>query len=149
MSESNLYLVWSISDCFRGKKCTNGLFCSFADNDREYFLNEKEADKIYQRLYQISSIDYDKDLKLCYRRFSPSDIVKTSIIEKFPNEIFCLWKISNSSFNPTVINLYEYKELVLKELEKYESSIDANDYLYGIDRIVIDETMTLKIDLDI
>lgn len=157
MSELNLYLVWSISGCFKGRKCIQGLFCSFADNDREYFLNKKEADIIYERLSQISSIDNERDLKLYYRKFSPNDVVKNYVlesideeyIEKFPNEMFCLWKISNTSLIPTVINLYEFEDLVLKELEKYESNIDANDYFYGIDRIVIDETMSLKISLNI
>jgi len=158
MVEPNLYLVWSISGCFKGRKCTHGLFCQFTDNDREYFLDEKKADIIYQRLSQISSEDYERELKLYYRTFGPNDVLTSSVlestnqeyIEKFPDEIFCLWKISNTSLIPTVINLYNFKDLVLKELEKYESSIDANDYFYGIDRIVINnENMSLNIDLDI
>lgn len=158
MSESNLYLVWSVSECGKDSGCKKGLFCSFADNDREYFLNKKESDKIYQRLYQNSSMDDDRDLKLYYRTFSPNNVVYNSIlessdkeyIEKFPNEIFCLWKISNISLNPSVINLYEFEDLALTELYKHESHIDSNDYLYGIDRIVIDnETMTLKTYLNI
>lgn len=166
MSELKLYLVWCISECGKGSRCSNRLFCSFVNNDREYFLDEKEADKNYQIVSQISSRDDESNLISYYMTFSPNDVIKNPLlksipkeylesvnqenIEQFPNEMFCLWKISNISLIPCVINLFEFKDLVLKELKKYESNIDANDYLYGIDKIVIDnETISLKIDLDL